>query len=35
LHLGVDAGSDQIVATALIDKEVDNAAQVGPLLDPF
>jgi hypothetical protein len=33
LHLGVDAGTGQIVAVALTSKEVDDAAQVGPLLD--
>jgi len=33
LHLGVDAGTCQIVAVALTSKEVDDAAQVGPLLD--
>ena len=33
LHLGVDAGTGQIVAAALTSKEVDDAVQVGPLLD--
>ena len=33
LHLGVDAGTGQIVAAALTGKEVDDAAQIGPLLD--
>jgi transposase len=33
LHLGVDAGTGQIVASALTSKEMDDAAQVGPLLD--
>jgi len=33
LHLGVDAATGQIVAAALTNKEVDDAAQVGPLLD--
>src|SRR3981081_1443731 len=33
LHLGVDGGTGQILAAALTDKEVDDAAQVGPLLD--
>jgi hypothetical protein len=33
LHLGVDAETGQIVAAALTSKEVDDAAQVGPLLD--
>ena len=33
LHLAVDADSGQIVAAALTDQEVDNAAQVGPLLE--
>ena len=33
LHLGVDADSGQIVAAALTSKEVDDAAQVGPMLD--
>jgi Transposase DDE domain len=33
LHLGVDAGSGQIVASALTGKEVDDGVQVGPLLE--
>ena len=33
LHLGVDANTGQIVAVALTSKEVDDAAQIGPLLD--
>jgi hypothetical protein len=33
LHLGVDADTGQIVASALTSKEMDDAAQVGPLLD--
>ncbi len=33
LHIGVDAGSGQIVAASLTAKEVDDGAQVGPLLD--
>jgi hypothetical protein len=33
LHLGVDADTGQIVAAALTSKEVDDAVQVGPLLD--
>jgi hypothetical protein len=33
LHLCVDAGTGQIVAVALTSKEVDDAVQVGPLLD--
>jgi len=33
LHLGVDAVTGQIVAAALTNKEVDDAAQLGPLLD--
>ena len=33
LHLGVDAETGQIVASALTSKEIDDAAQVGPLLD--
>jgi hypothetical protein len=33
LHLGVDACSGQIVAAALTAKEVDDAVQIGPLLD--
>jgi hypothetical protein len=33
LHLGVDADTGQIVATALTSKDVDDGAEVGPLLD--
>jgi hypothetical protein len=33
LHLGVNAVTGQIVAAALTSKEVDDAVQVGPLLD--
>ena len=33
LHLGVDTETGQIVASALTSKDVDDAAQVGPLLD--
>ena len=33
LHLGVDADTGRIVAAAMTGKEVDDAAQVGPLLD--
>src|SRR4051794_28154348 len=33
LHLGVDADTGQIVASALTGPEADNGAQVGPLLD--
>ncbi len=33
LHIGVDAGTGQIVAAALTAKEVDDGAEVGPLLD--
>ncbi len=33
LHIGLDAGSGQIVAAALTAKEVDDGAEVGPLLD--
>jgi len=33
LHLGVDADTGQIVAAVLTDKETDDGAQVGPLLD--
>jgi hypothetical protein len=33
LHLGVDADTGQIVAAALTGKELDDAVQVGPLLD--
>ena len=33
LHLGVDADTGQIVAATLTRKDVDDAIQVGPLLD--
>ena len=33
LHLGVDADTGQIVASALTGREVDDGAQAGPLLD--
>ncbi len=33
LHMGLDAGSGQIVAASLTAKEVDDGAEVGPLLD--
>src|SRR5690242_21441250 len=33
LHLGVDAETGEIVAATLTAKEVDDAAQLGPLLD--
>ena len=33
LHVSVDADTGQIVAAALTSKEVDDAAQIGPLLD--
>jgi hypothetical protein len=33
LHIGMDAGTGQIVAVVLTDKDVDDGAQVGPLLD--
>ena len=33
LHIGVDAETGQIVASALTSKEVDDGAQVSPLLD--
>ncbi len=33
LHLGLDADTGQIVAVALTAKEIDAAAEVGPLLD--
>jgi len=32
-HIGVDVGSGQIVAASLTAKEVDDGAEVGPLLD--
>lgn len=33
LHIGMDAANGRIVAAALTDRAVDDAAQVGPLLD--
>ena len=33
LHIGLDAETGQIVAASLTAKEVDDGAQVGPLLD--
>ena len=33
LHLGIDAETGQIVASALTSKEADDGTQVGPLLD--
>jgi hypothetical protein len=33
LHIGMDAGTGQIVAAALTTKDVDDGSQVGPLLD--
>ncbi|MBV8870689.1 MAG: IS5 family transposase [Acetobacteraceae bacterium] len=33
LHIGLDAETGQIVAAALTNRDVDDAAQVGPLLD--
>ena len=33
LHIGLDAGTGQIVAATLTRKEVDDGSQVGPLLD--
>ncbi len=33
LHLGMDAGTGQIVASLLTTKDADDGAQVGPLLD--
>ncbi|MBV9193644.1 MAG: transposase, partial [Solirubrobacterales bacterium] len=33
LHIGLDAESGQIVAATLTDRDVDDASQVGPLLD--
>jgi hypothetical protein len=33
LHLGIDAGTGMIVASTLTSKEVDDAAELGPLLD--
>ena len=34
LHIGLDADTGQIVAAALTTKEIDDGAEVGPLLDP-
>src|SRR3954467_6121902 len=34
LHLGVDAETGRIVAATLTERDQDDAAQVGPLLDP-
>ncbi|PWC97045.1 transposase, partial [Azospirillum sp. TSO5] len=33
MHIGMDAGSGRIVAATLTDRGVDDASQVGPLLD--
>ena len=33
LHIGLDAGTGQIVASALTNRDVDDASQVGPLLE--
>src|SRR3954469_5772882 len=33
LHIGMDAGTGQIVAAVLTDKDTDDGSQVGPLLD--
>ena len=33
LHLGIDAKTGMIVASTLTGKEVDDAAELGPLLD--
>ena len=33
LHIGVDAGTGQVVAAVLTDRDADDGAQVGPLLD--
>jgi hypothetical protein len=33
MHLGVDAETGRIVAATLTDRDVDDASQVGPLLD--
>ena len=35
LHIGLDAETGRIVASALTDRDVDDASQVGPLLDQF
>ena len=33
LHIGMDANTGEIVAAALTTNDVDDASQVGPLLD--
>jgi hypothetical protein len=33
LHIGMDANTGEILATVLTTKDVDDASQVGPLLD--
>jgi hypothetical protein len=33
LHIGLDAGTGQIVASALTGREANDGAQIGPLLD--
>jgi hypothetical protein len=33
LHIGMDADTGRIVAAVLTDKDADDGAQVGPLLD--
>ena len=33
MHFGVDADTGRIVAATLTDRDVDDASQVGPLLD--
>ena len=33
MHIGVDADTGRIVAATLTDRDVDDASQVGPLLD--
>ena len=33
LHIGLDAETGQVVASALTDRDLDDASQVGPLLD--
>ena len=33
LHIGLDAETGQVAAAALTDRDVDDASQVGPLLD--
>ena len=32
-HLGMDANTGEIVATALMTNDIDDASQIGPLLD--